>query len=77
MLSDTYSYVTMCVQVSVTLTFRNILLLEFYKNMLIKCICFAGLVLETHELITISVNDPSDIPLSQPTTVILLVVMLI
>jgi len=75
MFSDTY--VTMCVQVSVILTFRNTLLLEFYKNMLIKIICFAGLVLETHEMITISVNDPSEIPLSNPATVILLVVMLI
>lgn len=75
MLSDTC--VTMCVQVSVTLTFRNTLLLEFYKNMLIKIICFAGLVLETHELTTISVNDPSEIPLSNPATVSLLVVMLI
>jgi len=38
MLSDTY--VIMCVQVSVTLTFRNTLLLEFYKNMLIKMYLF-------------------------------------
>lgn len=75
MLSDTY--VAMCVQVSVTLTFRNTLLLEFYKNMLIKIICFAGLVLQTRELITISVNDPSEIALSHPATVILLVVILI
>jgi len=45
--------------------------------MLIKIIHFAGLVLETHELITISVNDPSEIPPSNPATVILLVVMLI
>jgi hypothetical protein len=35
-----HSYVTVCVQVSVTLAFRNTLLLEFYKNMLIKMYLF-------------------------------------
>jgi len=38
MLSDTY--VIMCAQVRVTLTFRNTLLLELYKNMLIKMYLF-------------------------------------